>query len=1194
MTGKGFPLSVCKGFWRTSLGCRILFAGLCLLLPQNQLALTACARPSVPTNHRLNLQGQSVPALEPGKAVERQINAGETHSYSVSVTVGQYAKFVARQQGISVVLKFIHPDGSAFAEADVNGEAQGEERLALVTEVTGTCRLEVKASNRTAPNGRYEIRIEELRPASEVDKAGAAGEKALLDGDALRAQNRAEALRNAIKKYEEAATLYHASGDQQGEGLAIARVANIHYRLGDLPKSLEAFNKSLPLFKGIGDKKLEAYVLNETGLIYQTMSEHDKALENYNQSLNLQRQVQDRWGEAATLDNIGLLYSSRGYKRKALEYYLEALQIHREVKDREGEAASLNNLGSVSNAIGKKDKALEYYEQAVSIMRAIGDKRSEAITLSNLGVLNAQLNDKEKTILYYNQALQIAQETGNRQGEAVALNNIGQFYSATGDKPKALEYYMRSLEMRRKNLDKRGEANMLANIGGIYNAAGDRQKAFDYYQQALEKVREAGDYRLQAGILQSIGRAHDLSGDKQKALDFYNQSLSLTRSLNDQVSEAATLATIAQFERDRNNLLEARKQIEAAIEIIDYLRSSIETQDTRRDYFATVKKYYDFYVELLMQLQGQNTAGDYQAEALQVSERVRARMLIETLIEAKAKIRQGVDPALLERERDLQKQLSAKADRLTRLMSGKPTDEQLAAARSEVEAARNQIQQVRTQIRVTSPHYAALTQPTALSLADIQKQVVDENTLLLEYALGEERSYLWAITSHSITSHALPKRQEIETAVKQVHDLLTARNKFVLYETAPEKQKRVAKADAEYPGAALALSKLILNPVADQLGNKKLLIVCDGALQYIPFASLPVPEGGSVGSGEAGSGRSGEVGRQGGGEERSAGRAQKARNGSAPSARPSTPTPLHPTSPPPSLSPSLYRPLILDHEIVSIPSAATLALLRNEVSQRQVAPKTIAILADPVFDKDDERFKVAFAKRSANRPTELVAQRRGLNDFANEEISRALEDTNLSEGDFKLPRLPGTRREAETIATLVAKSELKAALDFTANRQFAMSPDLSQYRYLHFATHGIINSQYPELSGIVLSLIDEDGNQQSGFLRGHEVYNLHLPAELVVLSSCQTGLGKNIRGEGVVGLTRSFMYAGAARVMVSLWAVNDKSTAILMAQFYRDLLGARHQTPASALRSAQLSMLKDKQFNAPYYWAAFILQGEPN
>ena len=167
------------------------------------------------------------------------------------------------------------------------------------------------------------------------------------------------------------------------------------------------------------------------------------------------------------------------------------------------------------------------------------------------------------------------------------------------------------------------------------------------------------------------------------------------------------------------------------------------------------------------------------------------------------------------------------------------------------------------------------------------------------------------------------------------------------------------------------------------------------------------------------------------------------------------------------------------------------------------------------------------------------------------------------------------------------------ALDFSANRSIAMSGELSKYRYVHFATHGYLDTIRPGLSAIVLSLIDEQGNAQDGFLRTHDIYNLKLPAELVVLSACETGLGKDVKGEGLVGLTRGFMYAGARRVVVSLWNVNDKATADLMANLYRGMLRS-NKTPAASLREAQIEMLRQKQWRSPYYWAAFVIQGEWN
>jgi CHAT domain-containing protein len=167
------------------------------------------------------------------------------------------------------------------------------------------------------------------------------------------------------------------------------------------------------------------------------------------------------------------------------------------------------------------------------------------------------------------------------------------------------------------------------------------------------------------------------------------------------------------------------------------------------------------------------------------------------------------------------------------------------------------------------------------------------------------------------------------------------------------------------------------------------------------------------------------------------------------------------------------------------------------------------------------------------------------------------------------------------------------ALDFRASRSFATSGELSQYRYVHFATHGYLDTARSGLSAIVLSMIDEQGNPQDGFLRTHDIYNLKLPAELVVLSACETGLGKDVKGEGIEGLTRGFMYAGARRVVVSLWNVNDKATASLMQRLYVGMLKS-NKTPAAALRAAQIELLRTRQWQSPYYWAAFVMQGEWN
>jgi CHAT domain-containing protein len=269
-----------------------------------------------------------------------------------------------------------------------------------------------------------------------------------------------------------------------------------------------------------------------------------------------------------------------------------------------------------------------------------------------------------------------------------------------------------------------------------------------------------------------------------------------------------------------------------------------------------------------------------------------------------------------------------------------------------------------------------------------------------------------------------------------------------------------------------------------------------------------------------------------------------------------------------------YRPLIVDHEIVSLPSASTLVALRSETAGIRQYSKTVAVIADPVFSPDDLRV------RDARNGSKFFAQT----------SSRAVRTARR--GAF-LSRLPFTREEAENITAVAPPESSMKILDFASNRAAVLDESLARYRFIHLATHGWMDSSRPEMSGLVLSLVDERGQWQEGFLGLGDIYNLRLPVEMIVLSACRTALGREISGEGIVGLTRGFMYAGARRVMASLWKVDDFATAQLMKRVYGRILN-QGETPAAALRSAQREMWQQPQWRHPYFWAAFSLQGEWN
>jgi CHAT domain-containing protein len=844
-----------------------------------------------------------------------------------------------------------------------------------------------------------------------------------------------------------------------------------------------------------------------------------KAIEKLQETLPLSRSIRDRYGESEALANMGAAYLVLADYQKAIEMFTLALAIWQATGDRQGQAVAYVSIASAQNGLGEWEKVIETLKKALLINQAQGDRTMEAITLSSISSFYFRVGDTEKALEYANLSLPIRREVGDRGGEVSTLSIIGSSYRASGDLRKAIEVYEQALALR-PLADRRAEATLLGNLGSAYAAMGDTQAALDYLKQALPLSREAGDRRLEAGALRGFGEVYHSLGQTAKALDHFNESLPIARALGHREDEARSLHFIARMHRDLNQLQEARVNIEAAMSIIESLRSRIPDQQQRSSYFATVGSYYDLYIDILMQQRNERGSENHNMLAIEASERSRARSLLELLTEARIEIRQGVDPELLERERTLQQSLNTSAEQQIRLLSGKPTAEQAETAARRVATLTAQLQEVRSQIRAASPRYAALTQPEPLSLKQIQEQALDPETLLLEYVLGDKRSYLWAVTQNTIIGYELPSRAEIETAARHFYDLA----------------KNSSKSE-EIEQSAARLGQMLLAPAIEQMGKPRLAIVADGVLQYIPFAALTKPE----------------------------------RNANSQSAI------RNPRSE--------YRPLIADHEIVMLPSASTLALLRRETRGRALAPKLVAVLADPVFDSEDVRVRRASAE-ATNTGKQSSALEKG------SVLLRSVEETGVAGGKWPLPRLLGTRREAQTILSLAPAQTRRQALDFEASRETALGLDLSQYQTVHFATHGLINNRHPELSGLVLSLADKQGRPQNGFLRLNEIYNLRLPAELVVLSACQTGIGKEVRGEGLIGLTRGFMYAGARRLTASLWQVEDAATSELMGRFYRGMLGDKRLRPAAALRAAQIEMLKQKQWRSPYYWAAFVIQGE--
>ena len=1077
-------------------------------------------------------------SLEPGKPRQCNLPVGQTQGYTVSMEAHQYARVSIAQRTVNVAVAVLNPAGGRHLSLD-NYPIGDDEEVEWIAEIAGTYRLQITASETKAPAGQYEISLVTVAPETERHRHRVAAAREVAEATAASRRSTRESMFESLRHYQAARSHWQAAQDPAEESRTLCAMAFLYIELGERDKASSHAAQALPLARAAGDNRLLGRALDCVGEVYNNFSEKKTAIDNYLQALPLLQAAGDRAGEAKTLNNLGVAYLGAGEKNMALDYFDRSMRILKVLQDRSTMAQVASNIGVTYDNLGDYRLSLENLRQALALRRELGDRAAEALTQNNIGSTYSGLGEYQKALDAYLAALEIHRANDSRWNMAVNLNNIGWVYAALGDRHRALNAYQESLELSRAIQDPRRTSVTLNNIANIHSELGDYRKAIELHTEVLGLRRQTKDLDGEATSLTNLGEAQAKLNETEKAREHFeraaailrasgnrykllralrglgmvdrnsrdfdrsrtslDEALKISRDIRDRNGEATVLAEMAQLDFDREDLPAAHRLAEQALAAFETLRLDVISPNLRASLVASTRRVDELNVETLQRLHLAQPENGFDAAAFLAAEHARARSLLELLGESAVEIRRGVDSALLARERELQLSIADKADRQTRLLNRTHTPEEAVAAARELDGLCTDLEQVQSRIRETSPQYAALTRPEAVSMPQIQRQILDENTVLFEYELGAARSYLWAITATSIASFELPPRAEIESAAMQLYELLTARNQTIRSEMPAYRAARIRKSDQDCFIAAARLSHMLLSPAAERIVGKRILIVAEGALQYVPFAVLPEP----------------------GGE----------------------------------------GPLMIQHEIVTTPSASVLAVLRQETANRQPAARTLFVAADPVYSADDPRVP--------RPPIQPAAE--------------AAED--------QFPRLRFSRAEAEQIARLVPPGSATTAFDFEANRASLLRADLTRFRILHFATHGLLDDERPELSGIVLSRVDRSGRAEDGVVRLYDIYNLRLNADLVVLSACRTALGPEIKGEGLIGLTRGFFYAGAKTVAASLWQIDDRTAAAFMRPFYEALL-LRHETPPAALRSAQLAMWRNKGWDAPYYWAAFTVQGE--
>jgi CHAT domain-containing protein/Tfp pilus assembly protein PilF len=771
-----------------------------------------------------------------------------------------------------------------------------------------------------------------------------------------------------------------------------------------------------------------------------------------------------REGQADAARQLGKLIGGRAANGEAVPFLDKAAILYHELRNLQQEVVVLQALGTAHKALGNNDQALTHCYKALALAYTLKDPKIEADILANRGGLYSEAGEFEKALKDLDRAVQIRRTLPNSVDLAQTLNVLGRAYYVQNELEMALSLHREALAILRDHPDGYVAGQTFVHLGDVYRKKGDFKRATNRYLQALTRL-QGSHPREEAIALNNLALTYLEVGLYPQALSALQHCLQVFEAESDTDS-------VANVWTNMGWVLSSMKRYGEAFDA--YGRALVTSRGKKRPFLEMASNYGMAKTE--WQRGNLVTAKGFLEKSLAAMESTRTKA-------AGADLRSS----FLAGKQEIY-------DLLVEILMGQhrldPTKEYDLKAFEASEKSRSR--------RLLEDLEGRLVVP-ALSVQDVQSQVLGGDAVLLEYFLGDKRSYLWVVTASSFASYELPaSRAQIEELAQEVHDLLGVSNKV-------EKRKIAIR-------RSIDLSRLLFGQVAGRLEGKKLLIVAPPELQYIAFGTLPEDL------------------------------RESPRRGTA-----------------------WPRPWTFDHEITVELSATVLAALRRLNEDQEPLPGLIAIFADPVYSLDDERMGT---KRVHSQPGKQP----------------------------RFPRLRFSRREVQAIETVVAEAGLGntrrlVTTDFEANRQRVLGSDLKEFRYLHFSTHGELDARNSDRSAIVFSLVDREGKAIEGFLRAGEIAKLELPADLVVLSACQTGLGRKIRGEGLVGLTQAFFTAGASRVMVSLWDVDDQATARLMSNFYQKLL-QEHLSPAAALKEAQVWMWRQPRWNAPYYWGGFVLQGE--
>jgi CHAT domain-containing protein len=839
----------------------------------------------------------------------------------------------------------------------------------------------------------------------------------------------------------------------------------------------------------------QAWAQNNIGLAFYYEGRYDEAIRAYQKSLPLYARLHERSGQAQVLQNVALVEYELGRMSESIPHFRQALNLITRDENPQLFAAALGNSALANWASGNQDLALRQYGESLALARTIQDTTRQSADLHNIASVYATLGDQVRALDFYRQALALFNTSQNARGRTAALRAMANILRQQGHAGEALNMDREALSLAPNPAVR---PRITVQIAKDLIELGRSKEAAETLETVLNQ-NAASDEMDRARALQERARLRTFAGDLAAAEVDLKTALATFKAYELPTDEFQVWLSLAQVMHRRGAATDAFAAIDQALALAEEVRLQSANPELRSTLLQPLRPAFDLKISMLSE---QYIAAKGNAEeqallamrALETAEQARGRALADyQTLDVTAP---GLDPTLLERRQGLYRELAARRFRLeARLDRTGTADSQSQAIRSEIATLRQDLDEIDAKIGAASETALArrpLTQkPTSLQLGNVPAGVA-----VVEYWLGTKDSFVWVVTRDAVTMSRLGASPRISAEATALHTALRSFGSV-------SKAERLAAGERLYG--------LVLGPIEAQIsGMHTLIFAPDGALHYVPFATL----------------RCMEAGRK------------------------------------------VF--LVENHDIAVTPSIQM--FLRPELPRSTPgAAKQMLLVDDPVYDSADPR-----VANSSSPSADL--DRKG--------YGPALTLVRGASGG-PLPRLPGAAREAAAIQSLMPPNSVDRLDGFSASRERFLSSGLDHYRLIHVASHATTDPEIPQASALILSTVNQSGKEIDGRVLAADFMGVRLHADTVVLSACDTALGKSVAGEGLIGLQYVVLARGARSVVSSLWPAIDQVTAEMMVKFYSALLH-QHSTVISAWSAASRAALQGR-YADPGTWGAFML-----